>query len=132
MFAPITINPYRETVMDFSHPFFYEFSAIMLKKPSISDSRWTTLTNIFRPKVLMYTGISLCVVSILLFVFEKYSPYYSRQKRADGLHHFSDSFWYMYGALLTQGTQFFLHGINLLIILNVSLVVLSQLTSYQP
>lgn len=104
--APLGVQSHRETVMDFTHPYYYEFSAILMKKPNPNDTRWATLLDPFSPTVLMYIGISLPVVSLFLVVFEKYNPFYGyvqNRMKTRGLHHFSDSFWYMYGALLTQG-----------------------------
>ncbi|CAC5406414.1 unnamed protein product [Mytilus coruscus] len=106
--APLGIQSHRETVMDFTHPYYYEFSAILMKKPNPNDTRWATLLDPFSPKVLMYIGISLPVVSLFLVAFEKYNPFYGyvqNRMQTRGLHHFSDSFWYMYGALLTQGGE---------------------------
>ncbi|VDI39698.1 Hypothetical predicted protein [Mytilus galloprovincialis] len=106
--APLGVQSHRETVMDFTHPYYYEFSAILMKKPNQNDTRWATLLDPFSPTVLMYIGISLPVVSLFLVVFEKYNPFYGyvqNRMKTRGLHHFSDSFWYMYGALLTQGGE---------------------------
>lgn len=106
--APIAIQSHRDTVMDFTHPYFYEFSAILLKRPDPDATKWRTLIDPFSPTVFLCIGVSLPLTSFLLCLFEKYNPFYRKvndRKRVRGLHHYSDSFWYMYGALLTQGIK---------------------------
>lgn len=112
--APLTMQTDRERVMDLSHPYFYEATVILLKKPDPNDSKWRTLIDPFHPYVLICIFISLPVSSFFLFFFEKNNPYYRNvegRNKVRGLHHFSDSFWYMYGALLTQG-KFFGSGLS--------------------
>ncbi|XP_060589774.1 glutamate receptor 3-like [Ruditapes philippinarum] len=61
----------------------------------------------------MTIGICLPLVSLMAFLLEKFNPFYNDPENAQiatqnyGLHTFHDSFWYMYGALLSQG------GVNL-------------------
>ncbi|XP_063400117.1 probable glutamate receptor [Mytilus trossulus] len=104
--APLAINSYREQVMDFTHPYYYEHSGIVIKRPP--HEHWRKLLNPLTVTVYLYIGISLPVITLLLFFFEKYNPFYRNiagRKFVRGLHHFSDSFWYMYGALLCQGGE---------------------------
>ncbi|CAC5387676.1 GRIK3 [Mytilus coruscus] len=104
--APLAINSYREQVMDFTHPYYYEHSGIVIKRPP--HEHWRKLLNPLTVTVYLYIGISLPVITLFLFLFEKYNPFYRNiagRKIVRGLHHFSDSFWYMYGALLCQGGE---------------------------
>ena len=106
--APIAIQSHRDTVMDFTHPYFYEFSAILSKKQDPDATKWRTLLDPFSPTVFLCIGVALPLTSFLLCLFEKYNPFYRKvndRRKVRGLHHYSDSFWYMYGALLTQGIQ---------------------------
>ncbi|CAC5375407.1 GRIK2 [Mytilus coruscus] len=106
--APLSIQTDRERVIDFTYPYFYESSAILMKKPDPNLTKWRTLIDPFSPTVLLCIFISLPISSFFLFFFEKYNPYYRKvedRSKVRGLHHFSDSFWYMYGALLTQGGE---------------------------
>ncbi|CAC5387503.1 unnamed protein product [Mytilus coruscus] len=78
--APLVIDVFRETVADFTQPYFYEQSGIIIKKPVISYS--TKLQDPVNPM---------------------FNPYYKNvagRMKIRGLHHFSDSFWYMFGAIL--------------------------------
>ncbi|XP_069103796.1 glutamate receptor ionotropic, kainate 4-like [Argopecten irradians] len=106
--APMSIQTNREVVMDFSYPYFYEPTVMLLKKPDPSDKKWRTLIDPFTTTVLICIGISLPTVSFIMCMLEYLSPYYrGLPDRASmrGLHHFSDAFWYLYGALLTQGGE---------------------------
>ncbi|XP_076113565.1 putative glutamate receptor [Mytilus galloprovincialis] len=101
--APLIIDAHRETVADFTQPYFHEKSGIIIKKPVQSHS--TKLVDPLNPMVYLCVGISLPVITLLLFLFEKYNPFYRQvpgRMKIRGLHHFSDSFWYLYGALLCQ------------------------------
>lgn len=101
----LTVSSQRETVMDFTHPYYYEVSSMIIKKPDSQSGRWRKLLDPFSPTVFLCIGILLPVISFLLFIFEKNNPYYRkiRREKIRGLHHFSDSFWYIYGSLLTHG-----------------------------
>ncbi|XP_069103797.1 glutamate receptor ionotropic, kainate 2-like [Argopecten irradians] len=106
--APMSIQTNREAVMDFSYPYFYEPTVMLLKKPDPSDKKWRTLIDPFTTTVLICIGISLPTVSFIMCMLEYLSPYYrGLPDRASmrGLHHYSDAFWYLYGALLTQGGE---------------------------
>ncbi|CAC5388394.1 GRIN [Mytilus coruscus] len=104
--APLATDAHRETVSDFTLPYYYEKSGIIIKKPDPSYS--TKLFDPLNPMVYICIGISLPVSTFFLFLFEKFNPFYrnvaSRMKMR-GLHHFSDSFFYMYGALFCQGGE---------------------------
>ena len=109
MAAAFSMQADREMVIDFTYPYFFESTAILMKKPDPNATKWRTLIDPFSPTVLLCIFISLPVSSFFLFFFEKNNPYYRKvedRRKVRGLHHFSDSFWYMYGALLTQGKLF--------------------------
>ncbi|XP_060070631.1 glutamate receptor ionotropic, kainate 1-like [Ylistrum balloti] len=106
--APMSIQTNREAVMDFSYPYYFEPTIMLLKKPDPSETKWRTLIDPFTTTVLICIGISLPTMSFVMCMLEYLSPYYRGiPDRASmrGLHHFSDSFWYLYGALLTQGGE---------------------------
>ena len=49
----------------------------------------------------MYIWISLLGVTIVTFLLESVNPYYDTNTQS--MLHIGDMFWYMFGALLTQG-----------------------------
>ncbi|XP_076095691.1 glutamate receptor ionotropic, kainate glr-3-like [Mytilus galloprovincialis] len=106
--APVAVQISRENVVDFTIPYYYDAPAILLKKPDPNAKKWRTLIDPLSEYVILCIFIFLPVISLFLFFFEKCTPYYRRIENRDkvrGLHHFSDSLWYVYGALLTQGGE---------------------------
>ena len=49
----------------------------------------------------MYIWISLLSVTVITFTVDFLNPYYATNTKS--MLHIGDVFWYMYGALLTQG-----------------------------
>ncbi|XP_052784546.1 glutamate receptor ionotropic, kainate 2-like isoform X2 [Mya arenaria] len=111
--ADISIQKEREMVMDFMFPFFYGSTSVVIKKPDPNRRKWRTLVDPFKSEVLAFIGIVLIAASVIGFLFEKFNPFYCNPDNARlrsetyGLHTIHDAFWYMYGALLSQG------GVNL-------------------
>ncbi|XP_041350850.1 glutamate receptor ionotropic, delta-1-like [Gigantopelta aegis] len=106
--APLAIEPKREEVMDFIFPFFYEYTTVLIKKPDPNKRKWRTLIDPFKWQVLLCIGVSLVFTTFFFFLLERWNPYYSDKKyggRTRSGRIFSDAFWYMYGALLTQGGE---------------------------
>ena len=105
--APFSIQSNREKVIDFAHPYYMEYTVILMKNQDPSQTKWRTLIEPFDDKVLICIGMALPVASLLLYLFEKFSPFYTEiggeNSDRSGLHTYQDAFWYMYGALLTQG-----------------------------
>ncbi|XP_052784781.1 ionotropic receptor 93a-like [Mya arenaria] len=111
--ADISIQKEREMVMDFMFPFFYGSTSVVIKKPDPNRRKWRTLVDPFKGEVLAFIGVVLLAASVIGFLFERFNPFYCDPDNARlrsetyGLHTIHDAFWYMYGALLSQG------GVNL-------------------
>ena len=107
--APISIQPNRAKFVDFSYPFYYDYTTVLVKKPDANKTKWRTLVDPFKWQVLLCIAAALPLMTVLAFLIEKYNPYYQIMEHAEareqsgGLHTFHDAFWYMYGALLCQG-----------------------------
>ncbi|XP_045201044.2 glutamate receptor 2-like [Mercenaria mercenaria] len=107
--APVSVQAERDPVMDFSYPYYYEYTTVLVKKPDINATKWRTLIDPFKWEVLITIGASLLIVTILTFILEKYNPFYDIPQHAEsrqingGLHTWHSSFWYVFGALLCQG-----------------------------
>ena len=105
--ADISIQKEREMVMDFAFPFYYGDTSVVIKKPDPNAKKWRTLLDPFKWQVLMAILLTLPVASFLIFLMEKYNPYYNQPQHqtteGNRLGTFIDAFWYMYGALLSQG-----------------------------
>ncbi|KAK3094921.1 hypothetical protein FSP39_007902, partial [Pinctada imbricata] len=106
--APLSITLPREAVVDFIYPFFNEVTKIIQKKPNENDTKWRKLIDPFHPYVLLGLAVCLPFASFLMSLYESVFPQYRdtpERHEDDGLHIFSNAFWYMYGALLTQGGE---------------------------
>ncbi|KAL4219833.1 hypothetical protein ACF0H5_020245 [Mactra antiquata] len=54
--APLSEQPERHQVMDFSYPFFYEYTTVVVKKPDPLASKWRRLLDPFKWQVLISIG----------------------------------------------------------------------------
>jgi hypothetical protein len=100
MVAASSIQGPREQVMDYTHPFYYDSTTILIKRPE--ENKMFTLAKPLRIEVIVCIIFVLPVSAFLLFIIEKLSPYY-KLHGTDGRQTYQMSFWYMFGALLTQG-----------------------------
>ena len=102
--APLVIDVLRETVVDFTQPYFHEKSGIIIKKPvTLYSKKLHVPVNL---TVFLCIGLSLIVFTFCLFLFEQFNPYNKNvagRVKIRGLHHLSDSFWYVVGAILCHG-----------------------------
>ncbi|XP_033760423.1 probable glutamate receptor [Pecten maximus] len=106
--APLTTQAQREEVMDFTYSFYMDYTTILMKKTDPNLTKWRTLIDPFSEVLLLCVCISIPVVSLLLFLFERFSPCCvgdDDREEKSGLHTYQDAFWYVYGALLTQGGE---------------------------
>ncbi|KAL3860944.1 hypothetical protein ACJMK2_007039 [Sinanodonta woodiana] len=105
----LSIQSERKEVMDFTYPFYYDYTTVLLKKTDPEKTKWMTLLKPFKWQVLVSIGAALIFSSIVFCLMEKYNPYYSHPYHSEsrevnhGLNSFAAAFWYMYGALITQG-----------------------------
>lgn len=109
MVSSLTVHSAREQVMDFTQPYYYDSTIILMTKEDPSKTKWRTLIEPFDDAVLLCIGCSLMISSVLLFILEKISPYNALNRGVDERKEFityQESLWYMYGALLTQGDCF--------------------------
>ncbi|XP_078311780.1 uncharacterized protein LOC111133837 isoform X2 [Crassostrea virginica] len=104
MVAGASIQASREQVMDFTHPFYYDTTTILIKLPDPDENKMFTLAKPFKIEVIVCIFFVLPVSAFLLFLIEKLSPYY-KIHGSEGKQNYQMSFWYMFGALLTQGGE---------------------------
>ncbi|XP_069104060.1 uncharacterized protein [Argopecten irradians] len=104
MIAPASIQAGREMVMDFTHPYYFDTSTILMKRPDPNKTKWRTLIEPFADIVHMCIWITLSLAALVLAVLEKINPFYRHQEVQEEDHQtYQNAFWYMFGALLTQG-----------------------------
>ncbi|XP_067681067.1 glutamate receptor ionotropic, kainate 1-like [Haliotis asinina] len=103
--APLTISDVRETVMDFTQPYFYVHSMIILAKQDPNENQWLTLVAPFRYEVHICILFSLIFSTVFLFVVEEVHPVNAwLDRRLSELRiRYGDILWYHFGALMANG-----------------------------
>ncbi|XP_050405931.1 glutamate receptor ionotropic, kainate 3 [Patella vulgata] len=101
--AAITVSNARETVMDFSFPYFYDSTGIFLRKPDAGLQKWYTLLAPFTWQVLLCICGVLVFTSVFLYLIERLNPYYERKNQMRKRFQLDSALWYLLGALLAHG-----------------------------
>ncbi|KAK3870716.1 hypothetical protein Pcinc_024077, partial [Petrolisthes cinctipes] len=105
--APLTINPERAQVIEFSKPFKYQGITILERK----QPRYSTLVSFlqpFRNTLWILVMVSVHVVALVLYLLDRFSPF-GRYKVAntDGTEedalNLSSAIWFAWGVLLNSG-----------------------------
>ena len=92
--------------MDFLRvPFFYEDFVILYKLPSASETKWQIVSKPFKGQVWVVLALSVPFVSVIVSLITRCSIIHVHHRRQPltGLASFPASFWYCFGAVLTQG-----------------------------
>ncbi|XP_052811144.1 glutamate [NMDA] receptor subunit 1-like isoform X2 [Mya arenaria] len=105
--APLTINPERAAVIDFSKPFKYQGLTILVKKEQ-KDSSLASFLQPFTNTLWILVALSVHVVALVLYLLDRFSPF-GRFKLAknddteeDALN-MSSAMWFAWGVLLNSG-----------------------------
>ncbi len=103
--APIAILDVREAVMDFTVPYFYIQSGIILKKQDLNTNKWKTLVAPFRLEVHICIFFSLLFSTIFLFAVEEVNPTnsWTDNRLVDRRRRYGNILWYHFGALMANG-----------------------------
>ncbi|XP_046553261.1 glutamate receptor ionotropic, kainate 3-like [Haliotis rubra] len=103
--APMAVTESRNTVIDFTVPYFYVHSALIFKKQDPNTNKWLTLLSLFRYEVLVCIFVSFIFSTVILFVIEEVTPVHSwtDERPSDMRTRYGDIFWYHFGALMANG-----------------------------
>ncbi|XP_071080960.1 glutamate receptor ionotropic, delta-1-like [Haliotis cracherodii] len=103
--APLTVREDRETVMDFTYPYFHDAAGAIFKRPGLR--RWATLLKPFKWEVLVCLGTVVPGLTLLLYVMENERRKHiaKRQQRKEDDRVAEDSFWYIWGIFLKNGSH---------------------------
>ncbi|XP_046568782.1 glutamate receptor-like [Haliotis rubra] len=103
--APMTMTDSRGTVIDFTVPYFYANSALILSKQNPNTNKWMTLLSPFRYEVLVCILVSLIFSTVFLFLIEEVTPVrsWTDDRPTDMLTRYGDILWYHFGALIAKG-----------------------------
>ncbi|KAJ8309745.1 hypothetical protein KUTeg_011610, partial [Tegillarca granosa] len=103
MMAPASVQASREMAMDFTYPFYFDTSNFLIKKPDPDAEKWRVYVDPFHWQVYICIAFALPVCAGILYLVETYNPFF--RDSTESPHNYQYGFWYMFGALLTQGGE---------------------------
>lgn len=111
--ASLTINYLREQVIDFTKPFMNLGISILFKRPKRESPGLFSFLNPLAIEIWVYVIAAYVVVSMLMFVLARFSPYewhnpHPCNPNEDIVHNsftLSNSFWFAVGTLMQQGSD---------------------------
>ncbi|CAL8105330.1 unnamed protein product [Calicophoron daubneyi] len=136
-----TITYDRERVIDFTTPFMYLGISIIYKRPDDKESYLFSFLQPLSAPVWGYILASLIMVSLVLFVVARFSPYEWKNKRpcqmnskvVENSFNVLNSIWFTFGALMQKGSDVLPHATSTRIIAGFwwffTLIVISSYTA---
>ncbi len=91
--------------MDFTQPYFYVHSMVILAKQNPNANKWLTLVAPFRYEVHICILFSLILSTVFLFVVEEVNPVnnWTDKRPSARRTRYGDILWYHFGALMANG-----------------------------
>ncbi|XP_043207599.1 glutamate receptor ionotropic, kainate 2-like, partial [Amphibalanus amphitrite] len=110
--ASMTINYDRESVIDFTKPFMNLGISILFKVPKSQPTRLFSFMNPLAVEIWLYVMAAYVIVSFTMFVMARFSPYewnnphpcFDDNDVVENQFSVSNSFWFITGTLLRQGS----------------------------
>ncbi|CAH8625826.1 unnamed protein product [Schistosoma mattheei] len=136
-----TITYDRERVIDFTTPFMYLGISIIYKRPEDKESHLFSFLTPLSPPVWGYILAALIMVSLVLFVVARFSPYEWKVKHpcivdsdvVENNFNVSNSLWFTFGSLMQKGSDILPHATSTRIIAGFwwffTLIVISSYTA---
>eukprot|EP00057_Strongylocentrotus_purpuratus_P014629 XP_011669103.1 PREDICTED: glutamate receptor ionotropic, kainate 2 [Strongylocentrotus purpuratus] len=111
--APLTISYAREKVIDFSKPWMYLGVTILFRVPEPQNPGVFSFLNPLSPDVWLYVILAFLLVSFVLFVLARFSPYewYNSHPcnpdydTVENQFNFFNCLWFSFGGLMQQGSE---------------------------
>ena len=121
--APLDRTSSRETVVDFTAPYYLDHNTVLVKYPDVEDKKWRLFINPFRwqvncphPSILTSWRLRLFWIQVwlvlafvipfsgcILWTLSRYSPFYGKDKACTELGLIDNALFYTFGAFFTQG-----------------------------
>ncbi|XP_067682394.1 glutamate receptor ionotropic, kainate glr-3-like [Haliotis asinina] len=103
--APMTVTQRRATDIDFTVPYVYVHSALILSKQDPNTNKWLTLLSLFRSEVLVCVIASLIFSTVFRFVMEEVTPVrsWTDAKHPDIQTRYGHILYSHFGALVANG-----------------------------
>ncbi|XP_067672970.1 glutamate receptor ionotropic, delta-1-like [Haliotis asinina] len=111
--GPFTITSIRESVIDFTKPFMEDGAGIITRRPDGESQKMFKMFTPFAPTVWGCIVLAIVVVSILLYLVNRYSPFAAHKvllnvsqggSRAKMMS-LKTTFWLIYGSYMEQGGE---------------------------
>nr|CAG4643710.1 EOG090X00ST [Lepidurus arcticus] len=105
--SPLTINPERAQVIEFSKPFKYQGITILEKKQP-KTSTLVSFLQPFRDTLWILVMVSVHVVALVLYLLDRFSPFgrfrlASTDATEEDALNLSSAIWFAWGVLLNSG-----------------------------
>lgn len=105
--SPLTINPSRAKVIDFTKPFKFQGIA-MIQKKKPKKAKLESFLQPFRDELWLLVFLCVFVVAAALYVLDRYSPFGKNMMKDQSLTNekslnFSSAIWFSFGVLLNSG-----------------------------
>ncbi|XP_023346842.1 glutamate [NMDA] receptor subunit 1 [Eurytemora carolleeae] len=105
--APLTINPERAQVMEFSKPFKYQGITILQKRQPRA-SQLVSFLQPFKPTLWVLVLVSVKVIAVCLYLLDRFSPFGryntdSGEVREEDSLNLTAAIWFAWGVLLNSG-----------------------------
>ncbi len=107
--GPMAVDAARESVLDFTIPYFSDQASVLYRKPDANSAKWLTLVAPFRYDVHLCMLLSLILSTLFLFAIEEISRVNKGKTKDSWLvrsRRYEDIFWHYFGALLLNGNYF--------------------------
>ncbi|XP_071080675.1 glutamate receptor 2-like [Haliotis cracherodii] len=107
--SPLAVTEDRAAIMDFTAPYFYDVSCVVIQTPDNYDTKWLILANKFQNVVLICIFISFLCSTIFLCVLEEVHPILWSARELTGVwNRCADSLLVHFAALMANGVNEFL------------------------
>ncbi|XP_060576285.1 glutamate receptor ionotropic, kainate glr-3-like [Ruditapes philippinarum] len=73
----IAISNEREMVMDFTVPFYFTYSTVLMKRLTNENNNWRKLADPFKWQVILLVIATLFLGSIIMMILERNNPFYT-------------------------------------------------------
>ncbi|XP_046564372.1 glutamate receptor ionotropic, kainate glr-3-like [Haliotis rubra] len=102
--SPLAVTAERAVIMDFTVPYFYDTSCVVIKTPNNYDTKWLILATKFQHLVLVCIFVSFVFSTIFLCVLEEVQPALWPVRNSMGLwNRCSDTLLVHFASLMANG-----------------------------
>ena len=101
--APLSNTIIREIAMDFTEPYFQEYTVILVRLPDPEAAKWNLYISPFQWTVWLLIAASVPCAGALIWMVTSASPFYSAKGITNGLQKIDIAILYTVGSIFSQG-----------------------------